>query len=136
MNQIGAHYEGHKIIEIGAVEAVNVVTGNNFHVYLKPDWPADLGSVRRSRDCRWFSLDKPTFAYVADGFLHCDIRGAELVIHNASFDIGFMDYEFSKLHRDTSEDEYVLQGQRIAWRWQGRCSPGKRRTALSALRSL
>lgn len=38
MNQIGAHYEGHKIIEIGAVEVVNRrLTGNNFHVYLKPD---------------------------------------------------------------------------------------------------
>ena len=46
-----------------------------------------------------FLLDKPTFADVADEFLDY-IRGAELVIHNASFDIGFMDYEFSKLNRD------------------------------------
>lgn len=100
MNQIGAHYEGHKIIEIGAVEVVNRrLTGNNFHVYLKPDRLVDPEAFGVHGIADEFLLDKPTFADVADEFLEY-IKGAELVIHNASFDIGFMDYEFSKLNRD------------------------------------
>ncbi|WP_271445788.1 DNA polymerase III subunit epsilon [Citrobacter sp. Awk 4] len=100
MNQIGAHYEGHKIIEIGAVEVVNRrLTGNNFHVYLKPDRLVDPEAFGVHGIADEFLLDKPMFAEVADEFLDY-IRGAELVIHNASFDIGFMDYEFSKLNRD------------------------------------
>ena len=100
MNQIGAHYEGHKIIEIGAVEVINRrLTGNNFHVYLKPDRLVDPEAFGVHGIADEFLLDKPTFADVADEFMDY-IRGAELVIHNASFDIGFMDYEFSKLHRD------------------------------------
>ena len=100
MNQLGVHYEGHRIIEIGAVEVINRrLTGRNFHVYIKPDRlvdPEAFGVHGISDD---FLLDKPSFADIADEFLEY-IRGAELVIHNAPFDIGFMDYEFSKLKRD------------------------------------
>ena len=99
MNQIGAHYEGHKIIEIGAVEVINRrLTGNNFHVYLKPDRLVDPDAFGVHGIADEFLLDKPLFSDVADEFIDY-IRGAELVIHNASFDIGFMDYEFSKLNR-------------------------------------
>ncbi|MFY9995531.1 MAG: DNA polymerase III subunit epsilon [Leclercia sp.] len=99
MNQIGAHYEGHKIIEIGAVEVINRrLTGNNFHVYLKPDRLVDPEAFGVHGIADEFLLDKPTFADVADEFIEY-IKGAELVIHNASFDIGFMDYEFNKLNR-------------------------------------
>ncbi|RKR52920.1 DNA polymerase III epsilon subunit [Yokenella regensburgei] len=100
MNQIGAHYEGHKIIEIGAVEVINRrLTGRNFHVYLKPDRLVDPEAFNVHGIADEFLLDKPTFGDVADEFIEF-IRGAELVIHNASFDIGFMDYEFGKLNRD------------------------------------
>ncbi|MGP3593442.1 DNA polymerase III subunit epsilon [Vagococcus sp. WN89Y] len=99
MNQIGAHYEGHKIIEIGAVEVVNRrLTGNNYHIYLKPDRLVDPEAFGVHGIADEFLLDKPVFGDIADEFLEY-IRGAELVIHNASFDIGFMDYEFSKLNR-------------------------------------
>lgn len=99
MNMIGVHYEGHRIIEIGAVEVVNRrLTGNNFHVYLKPDRLVDPDAFNVHGIADEFLLDKPLFADVADEFIEY-IRGAELVIHNASFDIGFMDYEFSKLNR-------------------------------------
>jgi len=99
MNQIGAHYEGHKIIEIGAVEVINRrLTGNNFHVYLKPDRLVDPEAFGVHGIADEFLLDKPTFADIADEFIEY-IQGAELVIHNASFDIGFMDYEFAKLNR-------------------------------------
>jgi DNA polymerase-3 subunit epsilon len=105
MNQLGVHYEGHKIIEIGAVEVINRrLTGNNFHVYLKPDRLVDPEAFGVHGIADEFLLDKPTFADVADVFLDY-IRGAELVIHNASFDIGFMDYEFSKLNRGIPKTE-------------------------------
>lgn len=100
MNQIGAHYEGHKIIEIGAVEVVNCcLTGNNFYVYFKLDWLVDLEAFGVHGIADEFLLDKLTFAEVADEFMDY-ICGAELVIHNAAFDIGFMDYEFLLLKRD------------------------------------
>ncbi|ACR70342.1 DNA polymerase III subunit epsilon [Edwardsiella ictaluri] len=105
MNQVGAHYEGHRIIEIGAVEVVNRrLTGRNFHVYLKPDRLVDPEAFTVHGISDDFLLDKPSFAEVADEFL-AFIRGAELVIHNAPFDIGFMDYEFAKLGRDLPKTE-------------------------------
>ncbi|BDH46997.1 DNA polymerase III subunit epsilon [Salmonella enterica subsp. enterica serovar Choleraesuis] len=99
MNQIGAHYEGHCIIEIGAVEVINRrLTGNNFHVYIRPDRLVDPEAFGVHGIADEFLRDKPTFGEVADEFINF-IRGSELVIHNASFDIGFMDYEFTKLNR-------------------------------------
>ncbi|PKH21222.1 DNA polymerase III subunit epsilon [Enterobacterales bacterium CwR94] len=99
MNMVGAHYEGHRIIEIGAVEVVNRrLTGNNFHMYLKPDRLVDPEAFGVHGIADEFLADKPTFSEIADEFLDY-IRGAELVIHNASFDIGFMDYEFQMLNR-------------------------------------
>ncbi|MGB9097392.1 DNA polymerase III subunit epsilon [Erwinia sp.] len=105
MNMIGVHYEGHRIIEIGAVEVVNRrLTGNNYHVYLKPDRLVDPEAFGVHGIADEFLADKPTFADIADGFLEY-IDGAELVIHNASFDIGFMDYEFAKLGRSIPKTE-------------------------------
>jgi len=99
MNQIGAHYEGHKVIEIGAVEVINRrLTGNNYHIYLKPDRLIDPEAFGVHGIADEFLLDKPLFGDIADEFMDY-IRGAELVIHNASFDIGFLDYEFGKLNR-------------------------------------
>ncbi|WP_413735068.1 DNA polymerase III subunit epsilon [Sodalis sp. RH21] len=99
MNKLGVHYEGHKIIEIGAVEVVNRrLTGRHFHVYLKPDRLIDPEAYNIHGISDEFLADKPTFEQVADEFLEF-IRGGELVIHNAPFDIGFMDYEFGKLNR-------------------------------------
>ncbi|NJD00316.1 DNA polymerase III subunit epsilon [Candidatus Erwinia dacicola] len=109
MNMIGVHYEGHCIIEIGAVEVINRrLTGNNFHVYLKPDRLVDPEAFDVHGIADEFLLDKPTFAAIADDFL-AYIKGAELVIHNASFDIGFMDYEFSKLQRGIPKIETFCQ---------------------------
>ena len=75
MNQIGAHYEGHKIIEIGAVEVVNRrLTGNNFHVYLKPDRLVDPEAFGVHGIADEFLLDKPTFAEVADEFMDNKVK--------------------------------------------------------------
>lgn len=80
------------------------LTGNNYHVYLKPDRLVDPEAFGVHGIADEFLLDKPTFGDIADEFIDY-IRGAELVIHNASFDIGFMDYEFSKLNRGIPKTE-------------------------------
>ncbi|RLM21851.1 DNA polymerase III subunit epsilon [Brenneria alni] len=105
MNKLGVHYEGHKIIEIGAVEVINRrLTGRHFHVYIKPDRLVDPEAYNVHGISDEFLADKPTYAQIADDFL-AFIRGAELVIHNAMFDIGFMDYEFRMLNRDIPKTE-------------------------------
>ncbi|MEI7187997.1 DNA polymerase III subunit epsilon [Dickeya dianthicola] len=105
MNKLGIHYEGHKIIEIGAVEVINRrLTGRHFHVYLKPDRLVDPEAYNIHGISDEFLADKPTYGDVVDEFLDF-IRGAELVIHNAAFDIGFMDYEFRLLRRDIPKTE-------------------------------
>ncbi|ERK06532.1 MAG: DNA polymerase III subunit epsilon [Pantoea sp.] len=109
MNMIGVHYEGHRIIEIGAVEVINRrLTGNNFHIYLKPDRLVDPEAFGVHGIADEFLADKPSFSDIAAEFLEY-IRGAELVIHNASFDIGFMDYEFAMLQRDIGKTETFCQ---------------------------
>ncbi|MBD2785741.1 DNA polymerase III subunit epsilon [Xenorhabdus sp. DI] len=99
MNKLGVHYEGHNIIEIGAVEVINRrLTGRHFHLYIKPERLVDPEAFEVHGISDEFLQDKPKFADIADEFIEF-IRGAELIIHNAAFDIGFMDYEFSKLNR-------------------------------------
>ncbi|MCD1127672.1 DNA polymerase III subunit epsilon [Jinshanibacter sp. LJY008] len=100
MNMVGVHYEGHRIIEIGAVEVINRrLTGRHFHVYIKPDRLVDPEAYGVHGISDEFLADKPTFAEIADDFFDF-INGAELVIHNASFDVGFMDHEFRMLRSD------------------------------------
>ncbi|MBC8953977.1 DNA polymerase III subunit epsilon [Xenorhabdus sp. PB62.4] len=100
MNKLGVHYEGHNIIEIGAVEVINRrLTGRHFHIYIKPERLVDPEAFEVHGISDEFLQDKPKFADIADEFIEF-IRGAELIIHNATFDIGFMDYEFGKLKRD------------------------------------
>ncbi|MCL2891239.1 DNA polymerase III subunit epsilon [Brenneria tiliae] len=105
MNKLGVHYEGHKIIEIGAVEVINRrLTGRHFHVYIKPDRLVDPEAYNVHGISDEFLADQPTYVEIADEFLDF-IRGAELVIHNAMFDIGFMDYEFRMLNREIPKTE-------------------------------
>lgn len=88
---------GHRIIEIGCVELQNRrLTGNHFHCYLNPEREVDEGAVKVHGLSSEFLADKPLFADVADEFI-AYIEGAELVIHNAPFDVGFIDHEF-RLH--------------------------------------
>lgn len=98
MNQNGGpHYLGHRIIEIGCVEVVNRrLTGNHYHVYIKPDRVVDEEAIRVHGITDAFLADKPIFNEIAEEF-KTFIDGAELIIHNASFDVGFIDYEFEKL---------------------------------------
>ncbi|MGK2888862.1 MAG: DNA polymerase III subunit epsilon [Candidatus Malihini olakiniferum] len=105
MNRLGVHYEGHKIIEIGAIEVINRrLTGRYYHVYIKPDRLVDPEAFLVHGISDEFLQDKRTYADVAQGFLEF-IRGAELVIHNAIFDVGFIDYEFRMLNQDIPKTE-------------------------------
>ena len=89
--------EGHRIIEIGCVEMVGRrLTGRHFHVYLQPDREVDEGAIAVHGITNEFLQGKPRFREVADEF-HEFIRGAELIIHNAAFDIGFISNEFALL---------------------------------------
>lgn len=91
---------GHRIIEIGCVEMVNRrLTGNNFHVYINPMRDIEDEAIGVHGITNEFLRDKPVFKDIADEFYDY-IEGAELVIHNAPFDIGHMDNEFSKLWQD------------------------------------
>ncbi|GAA4873812.1 DNA polymerase III subunit epsilon [Ferrimonas pelagia] len=100
MNQgAGPHYLGHRVIEIGCVEMVNrKLTGRTYHVFIKPDRPVDEEAIEVHGITDEFLQDKPDFAQIADEFL-AFIQGAELIAHNANFDIGFLDYEFEMLGR-------------------------------------
>jgi len=84
---------GHRVIEIAAVEMVNRrLTGNHFHQYLNPEREIDPGAMQVHGISNEFLLDKPRFAEVAQAFLDY-VSGGELVIHNAPFDIGFLNHE-------------------------------------------
>jgi DNA polymerase-3 subunit epsilon len=86
--------QGHRIIEIGCVELVNRrLTGRHYHQYIQPEREIDQGALEVHGISNDFLSDKPVFAKVVDEFVDF-IDGAELIIHNAPFDIGFMDHEF------------------------------------------
>ena len=85
--------QGHRIIEIGCVELVNRrLTGRHYHQYINPEREIDAGAMEVHGITNEYVQDKPVFAAVADEFLEF-VRGAELVIHNAPFDVGFLDHE-------------------------------------------
>jgi DNA polymerase-3 subunit epsilon len=89
--------QGHRIIEIGCVELVNRrLTGNHYHQYLQPDREIDAGAIEVHGITNEFLEDKPRFSDVAEDFL-AFVRGTELVIHNAPFDVGFIDHELKLL---------------------------------------
>ncbi|AUI66312.1 MULTISPECIES: DNA polymerase III subunit epsilon [Glaesserella] len=97
MNFNGAPHLGHNIIEIGAVEVINRrLTGRTFHVYIKPPREVDADAIQVHGITNEMLADKPVFAEIADEFIEF-IKGAELIIHNAPFDVGFIDHEFSFL---------------------------------------
>lgn len=89
--------DGHRIIEIGCVEVIGRrLTGRHYHVYLQPDREVDEGAIAVHGITNEFLADKPRFRDVADEFFEF-IRDAQLVIHNAAFDIGFINNEFALL---------------------------------------
>ena len=98
--------EGHRIIEIGCVELINRrLTGKRFHAYLNPERKIDDGAIAVHGISNEFLDDKPLFKQISAEFI-AFIKNAELVIHNAPFDVGFINNEFSRLdnHTETIAD--------------------------------
>ena len=89
--------QGHRIIEIGCVELLNrKPTGNHYHQYINPQREIDQGAIEVHGITNDFLADKPVFAAIAASFM-AFVRGAELVIHNAPFDVGFLNSELQNL---------------------------------------
>jgi DNA polymerase-3 subunit epsilon len=89
--------QGHRIIEIGCVELFNRrLTGRHYHQYINPEREIDAGAQAVHGISNAMLEDKPVFARIADDFLNF-VGDAELVIHNAAFDIGFINYELNML---------------------------------------
>ncbi len=89
--------QGHRIIEIGCVELIDrSLTGNSFHQYINPQRVVDEGAIEVHGISNEFLSDKPFFADIFDDFLEF-IKDSELVIHNAPFDVGFINHEFNLL---------------------------------------
>lgn len=112
---------GNRVVEIGCVEYVERrPSGRTFHVYLKPDCQFEQGAQEVTGLTLEFLADKPAFAEVAEEFI-AFIEGAELIIHNAAFDVGFLDNELRLLgpqygrlaDRCTVEDTLLLARQRF-----------------------
>ncbi len=88
---------GDRILELGCVELVNRrLTGNNLHFYINPERDSDPGALAVHGLTTEFLSDKPKFGEIADQFRDF-VQGADLIIHNAPFDIGFLDAEFALL---------------------------------------
>jgi DNA polymerase-3 subunit epsilon len=95
---------GDRIIEVGCVELLNRrYTGSNLHHYINPERASHVDAVRIHGLTDEFLADKPVFALIAEEFLDY-IAGAELIIHNAAFDIGFLDAELRRLGRGKLRD--------------------------------
>lgn len=91
--------DGHRIIEIGCVELINRrLTDNRFHYYFNPDRDIDEGAIEVHGITTEFLADKPRFAEIADDLL-AYLKDAELIIHNAPFDVGFIDAEYQRLDK-------------------------------------
>ena len=97
--------QGHRIIEIGCVDLLDrKLTGRHYHQYINPERDIEEGAIEVHGITNEFLIDKPVFAAIADDFWEF-IRGAELVIHNAPFDVGFINSEFARLKKHSLDSE-------------------------------
>ena len=118
------HKLGHRIIEIGGVEMRNRrLTHRHFHQYVNPERDIDEGALAVHGISLDFLQDKPRFAEVAAEFIDF-VRGAELIIHNAPFDIGFLNAELARL--DMAPIETVCHAIQDTLRMAKELFPGKR----------
>jgi DNA polymerase-3 subunit epsilon len=118
--------QGHRIIEIGCLELINRrLTRHDFHLYCNPERPIDAGAVEVHGLTTEFLAGKPLFRDLADE-LWAYLEGAELIIHNAPFDLGFLNAEFARAGRSRRLEEVctitdtvrmarkLLPGQRVS----------------------
>jgi DNA polymerase-3 subunit epsilon len=107
---------GHRVVEVGALEMINkVITGNKFHYYINPERDMPLEAYRIHGISTSFLKDKPLFKDVASEFVEF-IQGGKLVIHNAPFDLKFLNHELSLLNLPSIEIAEVIDTLPIARR--------------------
>ncbi|NMG75075.1 DNA polymerase III subunit epsilon [Aromatoleum diolicum] len=121
---------GDRVIEIGCVELLNRnLTGSHYHVYINPERGIDAEAVAVHGITEDFLTDKPKFRDIVDGF-EAFVRDAELVIHNANFDVGFLNHELSLLGR--AKLDVLCAGVVDTLRMAKEQNPGKK-ASLDAL---
>lgn len=109
-------HNGDRIVEIGCVELVNhCPSGRTFHVYINPERSMPVEAYNVHGLSEEFLSDKPVFAAVAQDFAEF-IAGAKLVIHNAAFDVGFINMEFKRLGMAPVEQAFVVDTLSMARR--------------------
>ncbi|QJC38476.1 DNA polymerase III subunit epsilon [Enterobacteriaceae endosymbiont of Donacia fulgens] len=107
MNLSYPYYIGHRIIEIGIIEIINRnITKNYFHTYLNPQRTISKEAFNIHGISNQFLSKKPIFSDILDNFINF-IKGAELIIHNAQFDINFINYELSLLKKKIPKIENI-----------------------------
>lgn len=100
------HEQGHRVIEIGCVELIDrKLTGKHYHVYINPQREVDEGAFRVHGISNEFLQDKPLFGDIRSEFLQF-VAGAELIIHNAPFDVGFLNSEFKHTQLNKKLEDY------------------------------
>ena len=110
--------DGHRVIEIGAVEIINRrITDRYYHQYLNPEREIDAGAQDVHGITSEFLQDKPTFVDISDDFLEF-VKDSELIIHNAPFDVGFLNAELSKtsgqdLNKACSVFDTLVQARKL-----------------------
>ncbi|MCG6121721.1 MAG: DNA polymerase III subunit epsilon [Microvirga sp.] len=110
------HGAGDRVIEIGCVELVNhIPTGESYHVYINPQRPVSAGALAVHGLSDAFLSDKQLFAEIADDFV-AFIGESRLVIHNAAFDVGFLNAEFARTGHPRIENDRVLDTLALARR--------------------
>ncbi|HAT1773450.1 TPA: DNA polymerase III subunit epsilon [Legionella pneumophila] len=98
--------QGHRVIEIGCIELIDrKLTGNHFHVYLNPQREVDEGAFRVHGISTEFLQDKPLFQDIVTEFLQF-VEGSELIIHNAPFDVGFLNSELNHVKWNKTLEDY------------------------------
>lgn len=110
------HAAGDRVIEIGCVELINhIPTGESYHVYINPQRAVSAGALAVHGLSDTFLADKPLFATVAEAFV-AFIGDSRLVIHNAPFDVGFLNAEFARTGHPSLKNERVLDTLNMARR--------------------
>jgi len=110
------HAAGDRVIEIGCVELINhIPTGESYHVYINPQRGVSAGALAVHGLSDAFLADKPVFSAIADAFVSF-IGDARLIIHNAPFDVGFLNAEFARTGHPPLQNERVLDTLNMARR--------------------
>ena len=105
--------EGHRIIEIGCIELNKKEVGSTYHEYINPSKTLTKDNIKIHGITNEYLTDKPIFEEIADAFLKF-IQDSYIVAHNASFDIGFLNFELEKLSKPTISKERVIDTIKIA----------------------